>query len=156
MQLFETKVWEALSRNYIRREDRQWVVLKVYGVILLPEGLIESIPEVYTLLREIRGLHRQVSADKISSQLSPRASALFEFLPLFIKKQVLLWPESVDSAQLSQIETEKIIAHLVEVEMNKRLAMMTVKRWSQNPGAASIGKPSFHPATVKLEGKAHE
>lgn len=33
---------------------------------------------------------------------------------------------------------------------------MTVKRWSQNPGAASIAKPAFHPATVNLEGKAHE
>ncbi|KAI5335519.1 hypothetical protein L3X38_025652 [Prunus dulcis] len=56
---------------------------------------------------------KQVTADKISSQLSPQAPALFEFLPLVIKKQVLLLPESVDSAQLSQIETEKIIAHLV-------------------------------------------
>ncbi|MCD7447881.1 hypothetical protein HAX54_035812 [Datura stramonium] len=52
------------------------------------EGLIESIPEVYALLQEIHGLLTQgVSADKISSQLSPWASALFEFLPPFIKKQ---------------------------------------------------------------------
>ncbi|CAL9028419.1 unnamed protein product [Prunus brigantina] len=204
---------------------------KNHGVILLPEGLIESIPEVYALLKEIHGLHRQgVSADKISSQLSPWASALFEFLPPFIKKQVLLLPESDDSAQLSQIETEKLVAHLVEVEMNRRVkegtykgkkfnaichffgyqargslpskfdcdyayvlghigyhilaaglngymatvtnlrnpvnkwrcgaapitAMMTVRRWSQNPGTASIGKPAIHPATVDLKGKAYE
>ena len=35
-------------------------------------------------------------------------------------------------------------------------AMMTVKRWSQNPGATSIGKPAIHPATVDLRGKAYE
>lgn len=42
-------------------------------------------------LQEIHGLLIQgVSADKISSQLSPWASALFEFLPPLIKKQVPL------------------------------------------------------------------
>ncbi|KAF8022461.1 hypothetical protein BT93_F0083 [Corymbia citriodora subsp. variegata] len=204
---------------------------KNHGVILIPEGLIESIPEVYSLLKEIHGLLRQgVSADKISTQLSPWASALFEFLPPFIKKQLLLHPESDDSAQLSQIETEKLLAHLVEAEMNKRMkegtykgkkfnaichffgyqargslpskfdcdyayvlghicyhilaaglngymatvtnlknpvnkwrcgaapitAMMTVKRWAQNPNSSFIGKPAIHPATVDLKGKAYE
>ncbi|KAI6690698.1 hypothetical protein NL676_027526 [Syzygium grande] len=204
---------------------------KYHGVILLPEGLIESIPEVYALLKEIHGLLKLgVSADNISSQLSPWASALFEFLPPFIRKQLILFPESDDSAQLSQIETEKLLAHLVEAEMNKRTkegtykgkkfnaichffgyqargslpskfdcdyayvlghicyhilaaglngymatvtnlknpvnkwrcgaapiaSMMTVKRWAQNPGASSIGKPAIHPATVDLKGKAYE
>ncbi|XP_010539758.1 PREDICTED: pyrophosphate--fructose 6-phosphate 1-phosphotransferase subunit alpha 2-like [Tarenaya hassleriana] len=204
---------------------------KYHGVILIPEGLIESIPEVYALLKEIHELLRKgVSADKISSQLSPWSSALFEFLPPFIKKQLLLHPESDDSAQLSQIETEKLLAYLVENEMNRRLkegtykgkkfnaichffgyqargalpskfdcdyayilghicyhilaaglngymatvtnlkspankwkcgaapmtAMMTVKRWSQNAGSASIGRPAIHPGTVDLKGKAYE
>jgi pyrophosphate--fructose-6-phosphate 1-phosphotransferase len=204
---------------------------KYHGVILIPEGLIESIPEVYALLKEIHGLLRQgVPAEKISHQLSPWASALFEFLPPFIRRQLLLYPESDDSAQLSQIETEKLLAYLVEVEINKRQkegtykgkkfnaichffgyqargslpskfdcdyayvlghvcyhilaaglngymatltnlknpvnkwkcgaapisAMMTVKRWSPNPGATSIGKPAIHPATVDLRGKAYE
>ncbi|KAL8240019.1 hypothetical protein R6Q59_013374 [Mikania micrantha] len=94
---------------------------KYHGVILLPEGLIESIPEVYALLQEIHSLLQHgVSVDKISTQLSPWASALFEFLPTFITKQLLLNPESDYSAQLSQIETEKLLAQLVEVEMNKR------------------------------------
>ncbi|OAY50359.1 pyrophosphate--fructose 6-phosphate 1-phosphotransferase subunit alpha [Manihot esculenta] len=101
---------------------------KYHGVILLPEGLIESIPEIYALLKEIHGLLRQgVPPNNISSQLSPWASALFEFLPPFIKKQLLLHPESDDSAQLSQIETEKLLAHLVEVEMSKRLKEGTYK-----------------------------
>nr|DAD46463.1 TPA_asm: hypothetical protein HUJ06_016400 [Nelumbo nucifera] len=101
---------------------------KYHGVILLPEGLIESIPEIYALLQEINGLHKQgVSVDNISSQLSPWASALFEFLPHFIKRELLLHPESDDSAQLSQIETEKLLAHMVEQEMNKRLKEGTYK-----------------------------
>ncbi|GKD02288.1 pyrophosphate--fructose 6-phosphate 1-phosphotransferase subunit alpha [Tanacetum coccineum] len=58
------------------------------------EGLIESVPEFYALLQEIHSLLREgVSADNISFQLSPWASALFEFLPPFIRKQLLLNPE---------------------------------------------------------------
>ncbi|KAG6408465.1 hypothetical protein SASPL_131478 [Salvia splendens] len=107
---------------------------KYHGVVLLPEGLIESIPESLCIcnnlapLQEIHGLLRKgVSADNISGQLSPWASALFEFLPPFIRNQLLLHPESDDSAQLSQIETEKLLAHLVEIEMNKRQEEGTYK-----------------------------
>ncbi|KAJ6799874.1 pyrophosphate--fructose 6-phosphate 1-phosphotransferase subunit alpha-like isoform X3 [Iris pallida] len=101
---------------------------KYHGVVLIPEGLVESIPELYALLQEIHGLHRQgVSTDNIASQLSPWAYALFEYLPPFIRKQLLLHPESDESAQLSQIETEKLLAHLVEVEMNKRTKEGTYK-----------------------------
>lgn len=94
---------------------------KYHGVILLPEGLIESIPEVYALLEEIHDHMKQgVHVEDIPSQLSPWASALFEFLPPFIRSQFLLEKESDDSAQLSQIETEKLLAQLVEDEMNRR------------------------------------
>ena len=131
--------------------------------------------------QEIHGLLRQgVSVDTISSQLSPWASALFEFLPPFIRKQVcypkylqiwgsffpfghwyqcltnmfdvtappfprIRWFCSVIPGTLGlgsfwyycfeyvfvfwlfpfffvfQIETEKLLAHLVEAEMNKRV-----------------------------------
>ncbi|KAJ0968110.1 hypothetical protein J5N97_025027 [Dioscorea zingiberensis] len=94
---------------------------KYHGVILLPEGLVESIPEVYALLQEIHDLLKKgVSVDSISTQLSPWASALYQSLPPFIKKQLLLSPDSDESAQLSQIETEKLLAQLVEAEMDAR------------------------------------
>jgi pyrophosphate--fructose-6-phosphate 1-phosphotransferase len=94
---------------------------KNYGVILLPEGLIESIPEFYALLQEINSLLKQdVSVENISSRLSPWAAALFDFLPIFIKKQLLLDRESDGSVQLSQIETEKLLAQLVDTEMTRR------------------------------------
>ncbi|KAF8657480.1 hypothetical protein HU200_060041 [Digitaria exilis] len=101
---------------------------KYHGVVLIPEGLVESIPELYALLQEIHGLHNKgVSVENISSHLSPWASALFEFFPPFIRKQLLLHPESDDPAQLSQIETEKLLAQLVETEMNKRFKEGTYK-----------------------------
>nr|GLL45423.1 pyrophosphate--fructose 6-phosphate 1-phosphotransferase subunit alpha [Ipomoea trifida] len=120
-QLISNVCTDALSAEKVILAEEISCPDKYHGVILLPEGLIESIPEVYALLKEIHGLLRQgVSADNIFSQLSPWASALFEFMPPFIRKQLLLHPESDDSAQLSQIETEKLLAFLVEEEMNKR------------------------------------
>ncbi|ONM54078.1 Pyrophosphate--fructose 6-phosphate 1-phosphotransferase subunit alpha 2 [Zea mays] len=94
---------------------------KYHGVLVIPEGLIESIPEMYALIQEINNLHSSnVTEADIPSQLSPWAAALFKFLPSFIRRELILHQESDNSAQLSQIDTEQLLAHLVEAEMNKR------------------------------------
>lgn len=94
---------------------------KYHGVLVIPEGLIESIPEMYALIQEINILHNSnVPVAEMSSQLSPWAAALFQFLPPFIRRELLLHQESDNSAQLSQIDTEQLLAHLVETEMIKR------------------------------------
>ncbi|EER96517.1 hypothetical protein BDA96_02G166800 [Sorghum bicolor] len=94
---------------------------KHHGVLVIPEGLIESIPEMYALIQEINNLHsNNISEADIPSQLSPWAAALFKFLPSFIRRELILHQESDNSAQLSQIDTEQLLAHLVEAEMNKR------------------------------------
>ncbi|KAG6543305.1 hypothetical protein Mapa_015219 [Marchantia paleacea] len=103
---------------------------KYHGVILLPEGLIENIPEIHALLQEINDLLKHdVDVDilNLSSKLSPWASALFDFLPLFIKKQLLLDRESDGSVQLSQIEMEKLLAQLVDTEITRRNKAGTYK-----------------------------
>eukprot|EP00249_Psilotum_nudum_P007540 c20642_g1_i1 orf=334-2157(-) len=101
---------------------------KHHGVIVLPEGLIETFPEVYALLQEIGTLIKQgVEVADIPAQLSPWASALFNYLPPFIQKQFLLEWESGESVQLSQVETEKLLAQLVETELNRRMKAGTYK-----------------------------
>ncbi|KAG0499148.1 hypothetical protein HPP92_003839 [Vanilla planifolia] len=101
---------------------------KYHGVILIPEGLVESVPELNALLQEIHSLQNEgVTTENISSHLSDKASTLFENLPSFIKKQFLLFPESDNAAQLSQIEMEKLLAHLVDLEMSKRMKEGTYK-----------------------------
>ncbi|RCV11208.1 hypothetical protein SETIT_2G167900v2 [Setaria italica] len=101
---------------------------KYHGVLLIPEGLIESIPEMYALIQEINNLYiNNVPEDEIPSQLSPWAAALFKFLPSFIRRELVLHQESDNSAQLSQIDTEQLLAHLVEAEMNRRTKEGTYK-----------------------------
>nr|GEV40706.1 pyrophosphate--fructose 6-phosphate 1-phosphotransferase subunit alpha [Tanacetum cinerariifolium] len=112
--------------NLIDKEDLILIINLQLWLTYVKEGLIESIPEFHALLQEIHSLLQEgVSADKIPLQLSPWTSALFEFLPPFIRDKeylhnLLLYLESDDSAQMSQIETEKLLAELVEAEMNKR------------------------------------
>jgi hypothetical protein len=73
------------------------------------------------IFQEINILHNNnVPVAEMSSQLSPWAAALFQFLPPFIRRELLLHQESDNSAQLSQIDTEQLLAHLVETEMIKR------------------------------------
>ncbi|PKA60658.1 Pyrophosphate--fructose 6-phosphate 1-phosphotransferase subunit alpha [Apostasia shenzhenica] len=73
--------------------------------------------EIHALLK------KETPTDQISANLSPWASALFESMPAFLKRQLLLSPDSDESAQLSQIETEKLLAKLVETEMEARTAL---------------------------------
>ncbi|GJM99130.1 hypothetical protein PR202_ga16203 [Eleusine coracana subsp. coracana] len=130
---------------------------KHHGVLLIPEGLIESIPEMYALMQEINVLYsNNVHSNDIPSHLSPWAAALFMFLPPFIRSELLLHQESDNSAQLSQIDTEQLLAHLVQAEMNKRMAMVSVRRHLRGPGAVPVGKPVIHPSPIDLKGKSYE
>ncbi|CAH8382126.1 unnamed protein product [Eruca vesicaria subsp. sativa] len=95
---------------------------KNHGVILFPEGIVESIPELHALLNEIHGLLKEGGhADNISTQLSPWSSASFEFLPPFIKKHVpFIWLGTLFVFFTCLIDqTQKLLAYLVETNMNK-------------------------------------
>jgi len=61
---------------------------KNYGIILVPEGLIEFIPEMSQLIKEINELLSKNFEGEIrkyvSSHLSYTSQALFNFLPVSI------------------------------------------------------------------------
>jgi pyrophosphate--fructose-6-phosphate 1-phosphotransferase len=67
---------------------------KNYGVILVPEGLIEFIPEVKKLISEINEIlskpFTQEIRDYVTHHLSWESRALFTFLPKSISDQLLL------------------------------------------------------------------
>ena len=65
---------------------------KHFGVVLIPEGLIEYIPEVNALLREIMMARVQKARTKpaILALLTPWSAALLQSMPPFIQQQLLL------------------------------------------------------------------
>ena len=89
-----------------------------YGIILLPEGLIEFIPEFKGLISEINdvlasGTHATETA--VSDKLSEANRAIFSYLPEDIKLQLLLDRDPHGNVQVAKIETEKLLSQTVSI-----------------------------------------
>jgi diphosphate--fructose-6-phosphate 1-phosphotransferase len=138
---------------------------KHFGVCLIPEGLIEYIPQVNALLKEIETARRvklpglkpsnrpgtptttKVGAlvEAIESALSPWSKALLDSMPAFIRRQLLLETQASDhKAQLNQIETERLLADLVRIELNRR------RSESQMTAEWCAPDPKFQPVCFYL------
>jgi len=98
-----------------------------FGVVLIPEGLIEFIPEIGALIKEINKLlgdNEELIASMVGeskkqalwliNNLSPSSSIVFSSLPKFIKEQLLMDRDPHGNVQVSRIETEKLVESMVE------------------------------------------
>ncbi|XP_042478863.1 pyrophosphate--fructose 6-phosphate 1-phosphotransferase subunit beta-like [Macadamia integrifolia] len=94
-----------------------------YGVVLIPEGLIDFIPEVQQLIAELNEIlaHDVVDEDgQWKKKLRDQSRELFEFLPLAIQEQLMLERDPHGNVQVAKIETEKMLIQMVETELEKR------------------------------------
>ncbi|CAL9772401.1 unnamed protein product [Musa acuminata subsp. burmannicoides] len=94
-----------------------------YGVILIPEGLIDFIPEVQQLIAELNEILAHDVVDKEGlwkKKLQQQSQLLFEFLPQAIQEQLLLERDPHGNVQVAKIETEKMLISMVETELEKR------------------------------------
>ena len=105
---------------------------KNFGVALIPEGLIEFIPEVGALITELNTIIARDAAEFsrfssleqqsewIITKLEANSAEVFSTLPRDIKSQLLLDRDPHGNVQVSRIETEKLVIEMVE----NRLAQM--------------------------------
>lgn len=93
---------------------------KDFGVVLVPEGIVEFIPEIGTLIGEINDiLASGVKGEDVAAKLTKESNALFGYLPKNIRSQLLLDRDAHGNVNVSKIETEKLLASLVSTELEK-------------------------------------
>ncbi|KAL4290305.1 hypothetical protein GQ457_14G011110 [Hibiscus cannabinus] len=94
-----------------------------YGVILIPEGLIDFIPEVQQLIAELNEIlaHDIVDENGLwKKKLTEQSLKLFDLLPPAIQEQLMLERDPHGNVQVAKIETEKMLIQMVETELEKR------------------------------------
>jgi pyrophosphate--fructose-6-phosphate 1-phosphotransferase len=89
-----------------------------HGVCLVPEGLIEFIPEMATLIGELNQLlavgGEPAGREQVASRLSPASRAALDALPPEIQDQLLAERDAHGNVQVSLIETESLVMHKVQ------------------------------------------
>eukprot|EP00475_Leptophrys_vorax_P023376 TRINITY_DN31_c0_g1_i1.p1 TRINITY_DN31_c0_g1~~TRINITY_DN31_c0_g1_i1.p1 ORF type:complete len:600 (+),score=183.77 TRINITY_DN31_c0_g1_i1:44-1801(+) len=100
---------------------------KDYGVILIPEGLVGFVPDMKLLLAELNEIlaHREGAIDPAqfdSSVLSEEGRFLYASLPEFILRQMMAERDPHGNVQVSKIETERLLAHMVRVQLESHAA----------------------------------
>ena len=111
-----------------------------FGVAIIPEGIVEFVPEFSKLIAEINELLAGSKTDEfnalpdwdakyafIKSGLTAESFAVFDILPQFVQQQLFLERDPHGNVQVSLIESEKLFSEMVKSELAKRKAAGTYK-----------------------------
>ena len=103
---------------------------KNYGVVVIPEGLLEFIPEIKKLIAELNDLlahhpefekldsaHHKISF--VHQHLSAESQKAFGSLPPSIQIQLLADRDPHGNVQVAKIETEKLLIEAVELKLKQ-------------------------------------
>ena len=101
-----------------------------FGSVIIPEGLIEFIPAIKNLISELNDflahnqeefdlVRRSAKREYIISKLSPANSEIYASLPDTVARQLTLDRDPHGNVQVSQIETEKLLAEMVSKKLKQ-------------------------------------
>lgn len=120
-------ITEELTEIIVKRSDNN----EDFGVVVIPEGLIEFIPEMKELIAELNELIAK-NEDEINdiddadnkrnyiiNKLEGRNSELYECLPIPIAEQLIMKRDPHGNVQVSLIETDKLLVHMVQKKLDK-------------------------------------
>lgn len=107
---------------------------KHYGIILVPEGIVEFIPEFKEMIKELNNLFAGTNTETpidqlgshdekvnfVSSKLSKPSCECFLSIPREIQFQLLIDRDPHGNVQVSKIETERLLMETVRIELQNR------------------------------------
>lgn len=105
---------------------------KNFGIAVIPEGLIEFVPELKSMIANLNDIMSSLEKDAkytngtdaekiaiIENSLSSENSSVFKSLPALIKSQLLMDRDPHGNVQVSKIETEKLLISMIEEKLAK-------------------------------------
>ncbi|MGN0006333.1 MAG: diphosphate--fructose-6-phosphate 1-phosphotransferase [Candidatus Gastranaerophilaceae bacterium] len=106
---------------------------KNFGIVLVPEGLIEFIPEVKSMISNLNDVLAKLEKDEayknaandaekfaiINKNLEAQNAAVFNSLPAMIKAQLLMDRDPHGNVQVSRIDTEKLLIAMVREKLEE-------------------------------------
>jgi pyrophosphate--fructose-6-phosphate 1-phosphotransferase len=115
------KIVEDIAKVVAKRAEEG----KNFGVVLVPEGLIEFVPEMKKLIGELNDLLAESGeyfasirtfedqAEFVTQNLTATSAKVFGGLPRSIREQLLMDRDPHGNVQVSRIETEKLLIEMV-------------------------------------------
>ncbi len=104
-----------------------------FGVAIIPEGVVEFVPEFSVLIQEINELLAGKHAEEfnalntwaekyafIEKGLTTESMAVFAILPEAIQQQLFMERDPHGNVQVSLIESEKLFAAMVKAKLDER------------------------------------
>ena len=130
------QVADQIADSVANRAAKGWN----FGVAIIPEGIVEFVPEFSVLIAEINELLAGEKADAfnelptwkekyafIENGLTKESMAVFAILPEAIQQQLFLERDPHGNVQVSLIESEKLFSALVKDNLAARKAAGTYK-----------------------------
>lgn len=105
---------------------------KNFGIAIIPEGLIEFIPEMKSMISNLNDIMSALEKDEryssasqsekfaiIENTLSSENAKVFSSLPTLIKSQLLMDRDPHGNVQVSKIETEKLLIEMIRTRLGE-------------------------------------
>ena len=121
-----SSIIDYMTDIVVRRSE----IGKNFGIAVIPEGLIEFVPELKTMIANLNDIMPTLEKDSkytsgsdaekiaiIENTLSSENASVFKSLPALIKSQLLMDRDPHGNVQVSKIETEKLLISMIEEKL---------------------------------------